>query len=127
MSSLDPSDFDVVAASLRSDSDDWQTYMAYLATKMTAALPMHTKVERKGLFKNGPPRKVAVTLGDHAYIVEEYRGSLSASRNRVVGGVEISHEPMDLTLWADQLVSDLRTLASRSADHRRAIEKLTLG
>lgn len=127
MSSADPSDFDVLAASLRGDSDDWQTYMVYLATKMTAALPAHAKVERKGLFKNGPPRKVAVTLGDHTYVVEEQRGSLVASRNRVVGGVEISHEPMDLALWTDHLVNDLRKLASRSAEHRRAIEKLTLG
>lgn len=127
MSSTDPSDFDVLAASLRGDSADWQTYMVYLATKMTAALPMHVKVERRGIFKNGPPRKVSVTMGDHTYVVEEQHGSLASSRNRVVGGVEISHEPMDLSLWAEHLVADLRKLAARSADHRRALEKLTLG
>lgn len=127
MSSTDPSDFDILAASLRADLADSQTTMVYLATKMKAALPMRVKVERKGLFKNGPPRRVAVTLGDRAYVVEEQGGSLTASRSRIVGGVEISHEPMDVALWAEHLVADLRKLAARSADHRRALEKLTLG
>ena len=127
MASTDPSDFDLLAASLRSDSADWATYMTYLSTKMTAALPMHVKIERKGIFKNGPPRKVSITLADQAYVVEEQRGSLLATRRHVVGGVEISHEPMDLGLWADHLVQDLRRLAERSADHRKALERLTLG
>ena len=127
MAATDPTDFDMLAASLRSNTEDSQTYLIYLATKMTSALPAHTRVDRKGLFKNGPPRKVTVTLGDYAYVVEEQGGGLTASRHHVVRGVEISRESTELDLWAEQLVRELARIAERSAAHRTALHKLTLG
>jgi hypothetical protein len=127
MPSSDPSDFDMLAASLRVNTEDAATYLVYLATKMTAALPAHTKIERKGIFKNGPPRKVAVELGERTYIVEEQRGALVASRHHVVRNVEISREPMEFDRWSAALVESLGQMAERSAAHRDALEKLTLG
>jgi len=123
--SYEPSSFDLAAAELRR-SGDRQELLGYLATKLQSALPDQTSVERSGLFGRGPIRRVAVTVGEHTYSIEDRHRSLVGQRARMVRGIEISHEEITVDYWVRELTAELKQLAQQSERYGEAIRRLAL-
>ena len=121
--SIEPSDFDIQAALLR-QGDQPQELLAYLSTKMASALPELTRVERSGFLGRGTVRKVEINLGNSRYALELQRGGLVAQRIKLVRGVEIAHEELQVPAWIAQLTTDLRNQAAQSETIARALRGL---
>ncbi len=121
--SLEPSDFDIQAALLR-QRDDPQELLTYFATKMLAALPTLTTVERSGFLGRGPIRKVTVALATSRYTLELHRSNLSGQRAKIVRGVEIAHEDLPIPAWVAQLTEDLRREATQNDTVAQALRHL---
>jgi hypothetical protein len=120
-------DFDLVAASLRADSSDLETFVEALATKLEASLPGHVKIERRGSrFVPGarPVRSISVPLGDSTLELEHDAGRVSCSRRAVVRGIALRTEELPLGDWIDALSAALVAEAGSSDSARAALEKL---
>jgi hypothetical protein len=119
-------DLDLLAASLRADTNDTAVFLQALAAKLEDALPGQVEVERTGrLFGGGPKRvrRIQVRIGDAHYEIEG-NGAVSARRRSVVRGIALKSEDLGLEAWIDALSGDLHTLAQRSEQGRLALERL---
>src|SRR5437763_14274369 len=105
MSNGDPGgehEIDELLASLRADAADAHAFLSALATRLDGALPGQVTIERRGgLFaRDHPVKKIAIALGDVRYgLAEEGRGRLAATRVRVVRGVALATERLDVDAW----------------------------
>ena len=119
--------FEVLASSLRADLTDTSLFLSALAEKLGGALPQQCVVERKGsLFsKEKPIFRVNLELGEHRYVIERSdRGGLKAGRTRVVRGIALKTEELQLDTWIDDLSRDLAQYAQKNAQARMALERL---
>ena len=124
---LEDEGFDLSAAGLRADGADVASSIEVLATKLEAALPGRTRVERRGRGLFGGKRHVrdiSVALGTCCYRLSLVGDTLEGSRERTVGGVSIKRESLDPTAWIAALQADLRDEAERSTEARLALERL---
>ncbi len=110
-------DFDLIAASIRSDAGDLRTFLNVVAVKLEGALPGHVTVERQGgLFtKDHPVRLVRVAFGDHRYEMEWVNGEVEA--RLATGGSPAARLPLErcLELLSEDLVGE-----ARSGTHAKA-------
>jgi hypothetical protein len=124
----DGEDFDLCAASLRSDGSDLRISVEALAGKLEESLPGRTRVEREraGLLRRGQKRvrKVLVSLGETSYELAVDGDRIEGSRKREVGGIAIKRERLDPGAWVSALTAELSEQAERSADARIALESL---
>lgn len=120
--------FDILAASLRQDSRDLSVFSEVLAKKLEGAVPGYCQVERQGgLFQKNPPvRRIIVTLDPWQYILENQRGRVSTVRVKLVRGVAIKTDPMELNPWIDALSQELVQVASHEAQARESLERFLL-
>ena len=118
-------DLDLLAASLRADTNDTAVFLQALAAKLEDALPGQVEVERKGRLFGGPKRvrRIQVRIGDAHYEIEG-NGAVSARRRSVVRGIALKSEDLGLEAWIDALSGDLHALAQRSEQGRLALERL---
>jgi hypothetical protein len=119
--------FDLDASALRADGADLAVYLEVLASKLEAALPAETTVQRRSkgmLSREKVVAAIEVTLGDERYALERDGRAVSASRRREVRGVVIKREPLELAAWVQALTGRLRELAADSAAARAALERL---
>jgi hypothetical protein len=124
---VDTPDFDLVAASLRADSGDLETFVEALATKLEASFPGHVKVERRGSrFVPGakPVRRISVPLGDSTFELEHDGGRVACSRRAVVRGIALRTEELPLGDWIDALAAALVAEAASSEAARTALGTL---
>jgi hypothetical protein len=120
-------DFDLVAASLRADSGDLETFVEVLATKLEVSFPGNVKVERKGSrFVPGarPVRMISVPLGDSTFELEHDAGRVTCFRKAVVRGIALRTEELPLGDWIDGLSAALLAEAASSEAARAALERL---
>jgi len=121
------SEWDLLAASLRADTADLQSYLEGLATKLEAGFPGRVRVERRGGGLFGGKKRVAsvvVRLGDREYVLENSDEELSCGCRTIVRGVALKTERLSLREWTDRLAADLLERAGQSESDRLAIEKL---
>lgn len=120
--------FDVLAASLRQDTRDLAVFCEVLAKKLEEAVPAFVRIERQGgLFQKNPPvRRLIVTLEPWQYILENQRGRVSTTRVKMVRGVAIKSDPMELNPWIDALSQELVEVASHESQARESLEKFLL-
>lgn len=99
-----------------------------LAKKLEEAVPGFVRVERQGgLFQKNPPvRRLMVTFEPWQYVLENQRGRVSTSRVKMVRGVSIKTEPMDLNPWIDAISQELVQVASHEAAARETLERFLL-
>jgi hypothetical protein len=124
---VDAPDFDLVAASLRADSGDLETFVEVLATKLEVSFPGHVKVERKGSrFVPGarPVRTISVPLGDSTFELEQDAGRVTCFRKAVVRGIALRTEELPLGDWIDGLSAALLAESASSEAARAALERL---
>jgi hypothetical protein len=116
--------FELLAASLRADSQDLDAFLEALATKLSAAFPDSTKVARKGFRGGGRVRAIDVELGEHRYWLEHKSSGLSCSRARKVRGIVLKNDELGLDEWIAALSHDLSESAEQSERGRIALERL---
>lgn len=119
--------FDLVASELRADSDDLTLYATVLAGKLSGALPAQTEVRYTGGGLLGGPKHVAgiaVTLGEMRYELSQRKRGLTCRRARIVRGIAIKTEELDLAEWIDALSRDLTAEAQRGEQARLALARL---
>jgi hypothetical protein len=120
--------FDVLAASLRQDTRDLAVFSEVLAKKLEEAVPGYVRVDRQGgLFQKNPAvRRISVTLDPWQYVLENQRGRVSTSRVKMVRGVAIKTDLMEVHPWIDALSLDLVQAASHEAQARETLERFLL-
>lgn len=131
MDNLEPEGWErvgVSAALAKSYAEDEREFLALLGTLMESALEAETQIERRGFFGGGAIRRIAISLGDHTYVIEDAgRGPLTAARKRLVRGVAVKSEQMDVPEWIDALGAALEERATTSQRARDALARLTGG
>jgi hypothetical protein len=125
---VEPSSFDLLAASLRADTTDMRVFVEALATKLEQSFPERTHVERGGrMFGSKQVRKVSVELGDGRYDLEHADGSVTTRRCTIVRGIVLKNEELGLEEWIDDLSAQLVAEADRSERGRAALERMLEG
>lgn len=118
---------DLAAASLRAGGADRERFVETLARKLEEALPARVRVERRAkrlLSRDRRVERIEVALGDLSYVLDARAGE--ARRAKVVRGVTIKTEQLELAAWLEALTAGLRAAADESEDARQALEKLLL-
>lgn len=126
--SLEPEDFEMVAASLRAGSSDMATFVEVLAVKLEGALPGHVQVERhpRKLFSHDKiVRKMTLDVGDWRYSLEsDGAGRVDTLRAKAVRGIVLKNEVLPLADWITALARDVSAQAATSEQARLALERL---
>ncbi|MGH7861632.1 MAG: hypothetical protein ACRENM_02960 [Candidatus Dormibacteraceae bacterium] len=119
-------DFDLVAASIRADARDLDTFMEVMATKLEQALPGGVVVEREGgLFKRvHPVRKLQIGFDDWIYELEREPAGLRSAVAHSVRGITVKSETIELDSWIEALSRHLAEYARESTKARLALERL---
>jgi hypothetical protein len=119
-------DFDRLAAALRADSRDLSTFLEVVADKFEEALPGRTRVQREGglLRRNRQVRQVSLELGELRFELDRSRGEVVGRRTRVVRGIALKTEQMNLEEWLLELARALSAEAQASAQARSALQRL---
>lgn len=118
-------EWDDVAARLRRTSQDLESYVRTLGTKLLDALPGQATAKRGGLF--GPPvAAVVVDLGDVRYELNVAHPGDHVLRAQVVRGVAIRSEAVTLDAFVAELTDRLRQAAGTDASAVAALERLLL-
>jgi|SRR5579884_1966042 len=120
--------FDLLAASLRAQSSDLNTFVEALAVKLEEAVPGLVEVERSrgGLRGRRRVRMLAVDAGgDHLMLVCD-GGDVEARRARVSGGIVLKSEPIEIDEWTAAVSSALAREAASNGRTREALERLLM-
>jgi hypothetical protein len=120
-------DFDRLAAALRADSGDLSTFLEVVAGKFEAALPGRTKVEREGggmLRRPRQVKRVSLELGELRFELARSGGAVAAKCTRVVRGIALKTEMLNLDAWLVELARALSAQAGASSQDRVALERL---
>ena len=104
---MEAGSFELLAASLRADARDFDSFLEALAVKLAAAFPENTQVERKGFHGGGRVRAVSLSLGEHVYRLESGWSGAKGTRARTVRGIVLKTEELGLDDWIDSLAQDL--------------------
>jgi hypothetical protein len=121
---VETGDFELLAASLRADSRDLDAFLEVLASKLSAAFPDSTRVERKGFRGGGRVHALDVNLGEHRYRLERGSHGAKSSRSRTVRGIVLKNEELGLDEWIESIARELSEAAEQSERGRLALERL---
>ncbi len=118
--------FGVAATLSRQYAADERVFLELLAQMLEQALPDEAEIgKRGGLFSKKTVQKVAVTLGDNRYTLEDPgRGPLRATRTRIVRGIALKTEAIPVEEWLAELGAALDERARTSAAAREALGRL---
>ena len=105
---------------------DQAGFVEEFAKTLERALPDETQVERRGgLFSEKRISAVCVHLGDYQYCLEiQARGGVSATRTKVVRGIKLKTEPMEVEGWLNSVSDALGRFAESSQQTRDALWNL---
>jgi len=123
---VEPSTFDLVAASLRADSNDIKSFVEALATKLSVTFPGLVQVDRaRGLGRGPKPvRRIVVSLGDDRYELDSSDGAVVCTRSAMVRGIALRNEQLALEVWIDSLSHSLLEQAELTEQGRAALARL---
>ncbi len=115
----------VAAALSKEYAQDQRALLEMLATMLESALPGEAQIDRRGgLFTRKTVQRIALELGTDRYTLEDPgRGSLRASRTRVVRGIALKTEEIPVEEWLEALSATLEQRARASASARAALER----
>ena len=125
----DPGDaLDLAAAQTRADGADTQAMLDALATRLTGALPRMTTVKRRRvgglLSKRTEVERIEVELSDERFELINASGMVRCARNRVVRGITLKREEVQIEDWVRGLVEEVVRTASLGEHARMTLEGL---
>ncbi len=106
---------------------DQRVFLERLASMLSAALPQETEVVRKGgLFvRSKPVQRIVLHLGENRYTLENPGyGNLQASVTRVVRGIALKTESLQVSEVLETLGAELDARAQASQAIREALARL---
>jgi len=116
----------VAGALLVRYQQDQQALLEELATFLESTLPRQTAIRRThGVI--GPRRAtgLSVEIGGTRYeLTQASRSGLEAGRTRVVRGVAVRTEPLEVEIWLKELGAALANELERTGGGRAALERL---
>jgi hypothetical protein len=115
---------DLLAASLRADARDLDTFFEVLAAKLSASFPESTSVDREGFRGRGRVKSISVQLGEHRYELTRDAAAVTCLRARTVRGIVLKSDELDVDDWIDSLSTDLGEAADKSERGRLALERM---
>ena len=122
---------DLVAAAIRADTADLDSYHRVLSATVSDLLPVGmVEVDRERTMKDrmagreGRATSIRIRLGDRTLELITSHGRLVATVAREVRGVVISRQEISVAEWTQLLAQYLAQLAAQSADARIALAKL---
>jgi hypothetical protein len=121
--------FDLLAASLRADISDVNTFFETLAAKLEDAIPGNVRVyrSRARMLGSKQVRKIVVDAGgERLELTRSEHEQVHAQRGRLSGGIVIKSEPLEIDGWIDALTAALTAEAGRNEKTRLALERLLL-
>lgn len=125
---LGVSEVDLLAAALRADAGDVDTYARVLTETLGQTLPAGmVEVERERSMKDRlagrPGRATAIRIHgrDRSLELEAGRGAPAARIVREVRGVVIARDPVGLEVWLAALAQEITSAAAGSAAAREAL------
>ncbi|WP_236794464.1 hypothetical protein [Amycolatopsis sp. GM8] len=120
----------LLAAALRADRTDVESYARILSDTLGQALPegMVEVERRRRLRGDGEPVAVRVlAAGRELELRSARRGGVTAEIRQVVHGVVISRRAVGVDEWLGTLAEELTRLAERNATARDALARLLGG
>jgi hypothetical protein len=112
----------VAAALAQQYESDQRPLLQLLASSFEKAFPGQIKTQTKGLFGGKHIVSLEVTLGDYVYTIEDPgRGSLVATRKKLVRGIALKTEPLPMQACLDELAQELEIRAKSSSETHRAL------
>lgn len=131
----DPADVELLAAALRADSADLETYATVLASSLSEALPAGmVEVDRERSLsdrlagREGRATAVRVLAGDRSLELQAGRhGQLVARSLQSVRGVVIGRREIPVDAWVRELAQLLADRAKASESARAALARLLQG
>jgi len=131
---VDSNVVELVAAAIRADTSDLDTYHRVLSATVSDLLPAGmVEVDRERTMKDrmagreGRATSIRILLGDRTLELTAQHGRLVATASRQVRGVVISRQEISVAEWTQLLAQYLAQLAAESADARLALSKLLEG
>jgi hypothetical protein len=126
-------DLEVLAASLRRDSDDLSMYAGFVINTLSASLPGEmVRVERKtGLFgrvrEDAPVLGVTVLFGDRRFSLRRQGVGqpVIAQIRHESGGVVLRTETVGMDAWSRELAVALADYARANATAAQVLQRLT--
>jgi hypothetical protein len=118
-----------MAAAIRANSSDLQTFMEVLATKLEGSLPNQTQVVRQSRFlsREHPVKEIKIVLNDHHYrVYKEQQGTLITETVKVVRGIALKTEQIPMEQWIEELATALAQESTHSSAARLALEQFLL-
>jgi len=127
-------DVEQLAAALRADSSDLDSYHRILSSSIGDLLPGGlVEVDRQRSMSDrvagrpGTATAIRLHLGDRTLELVAHRGRLVATIAQEVRGVTISKKEVPVSEWVQALAVHLAALAADSASAREALGKLLGG
>lgn len=129
-----PPDVELLAAALRADTSDLDSYHRALSSSIGSLLPDGlVEVDRQRSMSDrlagrpGTATAIRLHLGDKTLELVTRHGGLVATIAQEVRGVTISKKEVPVTDWVQALATYLAALASDSAAAREALGRLLGG
>jgi hypothetical protein len=122
----EPLDLERLAASLRADSADLNTFFGPLAVKLAGALGDRVTVEyERGLLRRSERvQGVAAEFGEQRFELKRERGRLTCRILHRVRGIVLRTEEVGFDVWLRRFVQQLGEEARSSASTRAALNDL---
>lgn len=121
---------DVLACSLQMDKSQSGDMLEYLATKLSSALPEETEITRGGWFLSSSRTVTELTLklGDVGFqMLREKKGAITARQMKIVRGVVLKTEEVDVEKWVQNLAAALAAMAEKNSRTKEALQKFVIG
>jgi len=116
----------VQASLARLYKTDQARFVEELASTLERSLPDETQVERRGgMFSEKRVSAVRIHLEDHLYSLEiPSRGGLAATRTKLVRGIKLKTETLDVDEWLAAVSRALGQFAESNQQARDALWNL---
>ncbi|MGH9304666.1 MAG: hypothetical protein ACRDZ5_09675 [Acidimicrobiales bacterium] len=128
---LEPQAVEMLAASLRADSADLDSYQRVLSSSIGSLLPPEmVEVDRERSMsdrlagREGRATAIRLHLGDKTLELAARKGRLIATVAQEVRGVIISRKEVSVADWARQLAIYLAAIAAENAEARDVLGRL---
>lgn len=116
---------ELLAASVKLDSNGAKSALETLAKMLEAAVPERITINRSGWFlsKERPISELTVKFDEFQYQLLVESGFVSARSMKLVRGVALKTNELSIEDCIQAILKELSSLASRSASARTALEE----
>lgn len=122
-----PGSMDMLAASMRYDASDIESFVSSVAARMGSLFPANTEVrlKRKSLrSKEKIVESITVTFEDNLFGLDRRSGRLVARYSQSVRGIVLKSMELTVSEWIEKLATAAAFEAERAGKDRAALAKL---